>query len=64
MSGVAFYVVQDAESGLFLMPLEGDVGYTKWLHEAGRFHELAEATDTAQFILGGAFYVTEVCTNE
>lgn len=54
------YVVQDAESGLFLMPLDGDVGYTRWLHEAGRFEELAEAVDTGEFVLGGRFFVTEV----
>jgi hypothetical protein len=54
------FIVQDAESGLFLMPLEGDVGYTQWAHEAGRFDELAEAVDTAQFVLTGQFHVTEV----
>lgn len=54
------YVVQDAESGLFLMPLDGDVGYTRWLHEAGRFDELAEAMDTGLFNLAGKFHVTEV----
>ncbi|HJW54705.1 MAG TPA: hypothetical protein VJ577_05475 [Burkholderiaceae bacterium] len=52
--------MQDAESALFLVPLNGDVGYTPWAHEAGRFDELAEAMDTAQFILSGQFFITEV----
>jgi len=60
MCRTSAFIVQDAESGLFLMPLNGDVGYTQWLHEAGRFDELAEAMDTAHFVLGGQFYVTEV----
>ena len=60
MSGPAAYVVQDDESGLFLMPLDGDVGYTQWLHEAGRFEELAEAVDTGEFVLSGKFQITGV----
>jgi hypothetical protein len=54
------FVVQDSESGLFLMPLDGDVGYTRWLHEAGRFDELSDAVDTGQFVLSGNFHVTEI----
>jgi len=60
MASASAFIVQDAESGLFLTPVEGDVGYTKWAHEAGRFDELAEAVDTAQFVLSGEFHVTEV----
>ena len=60
MSKGSAFIVQDAESGLFLMPLDGDVGYTKWAHEAGRFDELGEAVDTAAFVLSGSFHVTEV----
>lgn len=60
MCGPANFVVQDAESGLFLMPQDGDVGYTKWLHQAGRFDDLASAVDTAEFVLSGRFFLTEV----
>lgn len=60
MSRASAFIVQDAESGLFLMPFEGDVGYTKWAHEAGRFDELGDAVDTGKFILDGQFFVTEV----
>lgn len=60
MAAAVAFVVQDAESGLFLMPFEGDVGYTQWLHEAGRFDEYADAVDTAVFVLNGHCYVTEV----
>lgn len=34
------FIVQDKESALFLMPCEGDVGFTPWAHEAGRFEGL------------------------
>lgn len=60
MAKTSAFIVQDAESGLFLTPSEGDVGYTQWAHEAGRFDELAEAVDTAQFVLSGSFHITEV----
>lgn len=60
MSNGSAFIVQDAESGLFLTPLDGDVGYTQWAHEAGRFDELADAVDTAHFVLTGRFHVTEV----
>jgi hypothetical protein len=60
MAAASAFIVQDAESGLFLTPVEGDVGYTQWAHEAGRFEELSEAVDTAQFVLSGKFHITEV----
>lgn len=60
MSNGSAFIVQDAESGLFLMPLDGDVGYTQWAHEAGRFDELVDAVDTGHFVLTGSFHVTEV----
>lgn len=63
MARSSAFIVQDAESGLFLTPMQGDVGYTQWAHEAGRFDELAEAVDTAEFVLGGQFHVTEVVVN-
>jgi hypothetical protein len=54
------FVVQEAESALFLTSFQGDVGYTQWLHEAGRFDEVGEAMDTGNFMLGCPFHVTEV----
>lgn len=55
------FVVQDKESGLFLMPLEGDVGFTSWLHEAGRFDEFEEAADTGAMNCGEGFFISSVC---
>ena len=43
------FIVQDRESALFLCPFMGDVGYTAWLHEAGRFDDEESAIDTANF---------------
>lgn len=60
MARASAFIVQDAESGLFLTPVEGDVGYTKWAHEAGRFDELADAVETGKFVLDGEFHITEV----
>jgi hypothetical protein len=54
------FIVQESDTALFLKPHEGDVGYTQWAHEAGRFDEAAEAYDTADFVLSTSFYVTEV----
>lgn len=54
------FVVQDKESALFLMPVEGDVGFTPWLHEAGRFDSYAEAVDTAALNCHEGYFVTEV----
>lgn len=53
--------MQDVESKLFLMPEDGDVGFTSWAHEAGRFDELAEAIDTAKMNCFAGFHVTTVC---
>ncbi len=39
---VSVWIVQDRDSGLFLMPLHGDVGYTQFINEAGHF-DSAEA---------------------
>ncbi len=60
VSFVIRFVVQDRESKLFLMPQNGDVGYTEFLHEAGRFDLLAEAIDTASLNCGEGFNVTKV----
>jgi hypothetical protein len=54
------FIVQDRESGLFLTPVDGDVGYTKWAHEAGRFDEAIEAVDTANLVCSSGYFVTEV----
>lgn len=54
------FIVQDKESALFLMPVEGDVGFTPWLHEAGRFDAYSEATDTAALNCHEGYFVTEV----
>lgn len=54
------FIVQDKESAFFLMPHEGDVGFTPWAHEAGRFDLYAEAIDTAVLICHEGYFVTEV----
>lgn len=54
------FIVQESESALFLSSSQGDVSYTQWLHEAGRFEDSAEAFDTGNFVLSGPFHVTEV----
>lgn len=54
------FVVQESESALFLTSCQGDVSYTQWLHEAGRFEDSGEAFDTGNFILSCPFHVTEV----
>jgi hypothetical protein len=54
------FIVQDKESALFLMPCEGDVGFTPWAHEAGRFDGFAEACDTAAINCHEGFFVTQV----
>ena len=58
------FIVQDKESALFLMPVEGDVGFTPWAHEAGQFEALAEAVDTAILNCHEGFFVTEVLCKE
>lgn len=45
---------------LFLMPQNGDVGFTPWAHEAGRFDALDEAEDTAVHHCDEGFFVTRV----
>ena len=54
------FIVQDKESALFLMPYEGDVGFTPWTHEAGRFDGFAEAVDTAALNCHEGYFVTQV----
>lgn len=54
------FAVQDKESALFLMPVEGDVGFTPWLHEAGLFDAYSEAFDTAVANCHEGFFVAQV----
>ncbi len=54
------FIVQDRESNLFLFPQDGDVGFTQWAHEAGRFDALDEAEDTASLNCFEGFFVTKV----
>lgn len=54
------FIVQDKESALFLMPVDGDVGFTPWAHEAGQFDGIAEASDTAALNCHEGFFVTQV----
>lgn len=58
------FIVQDEESALFLMPVEGDVGFTPWVHEAGRFDALADAVDTAAANCHEGYFVTQVLHKE
>ena len=54
------FIVQDKESALFLTPEDGDVGFTPWAQEAGRFDGYAEACDTAALNCHEGFFVIEV----
>ena len=52
-----YFVVQDKESACFLCPQDGDVGFTQWLNEAGRFDSEEEAIETASHHCGEGFIV-------
>jgi hypothetical protein len=53
------YVIQDADSGEFLYPSpDGDVGFTKFLRDAGRQEDPEEAIETAQINLGNAYVIS------
>lgn len=52
------YIVQDRETALFLCPQDGDVGYTQWLNEAGRFDDQESAFETATYHCGEGFIVS------
>lgn len=54
------FIVQDKESAMFLMPVHGDVGFTPWAHEAGRFEGFAEATETGALNCHEGYFVTQV----
>lgn len=44
---IPVWIVQDRASHLFLMPKDGDVGYTPFINEAGYFEEAQAAIETA-----------------
>lgn len=52
------YIVQDRETGLFLFPCDGDVGYTQWLREAGHFDDEESAIETAFFHCTEGFFIS------
>jgi len=52
------WIVQDTDTGLFLCPQDGDVGFCKMLRDAGRFDDGESAIDTALFVLGKQFHVS------
>jgi len=54
------FIVQDKESALFLTPHDGDVGFTQWAHEAGRFDAVVDAEETAQLHCDEGFFITMV----
>lgn len=54
------YVVQERESGLFLCPHTGDVGFTNRLVEAGTFDTREDAFETAADHCDEAFDVVAV----
>lgn len=54
------FIVQDKESALFLMPVDGDVGFTPWAHEAGLFDGYDEAIDTARLNCHEGYFLTQV----
>lgn len=56
------FIVQDGESGLFLTPVNGDVGFTQWAHRAGRFFGYGEACDTADQNCHEGYFVTRVAS--
>ncbi len=53
------FVVQDRQSGEFMCPsVDGDVGYTMYLSEAGKFYELETAIETAELHLDGDYKIS------
>jgi hypothetical protein len=57
MSGAVVYVVQELSSGEFLCPVDGDVGRTPRLREAGGFGDVDEAHDAGVDHCDGPFDV-------
>lgn len=51
------WVVQEPETGKFLTPYDGDVGYTTWIRESGFFDSEEAAIDTAEMLCDSGFHV-------
>ncbi len=51
------FIVQDRETALFLFPEFGDVGFTLWLEQAGRFSDEESAVETALIHCGEGFFL-------
>ncbi len=60
MAASVVFVVQEVESGQFLCPYSGDVGFTHRLKEAGTFETREEAYETAADHCDEAFDVVPV----
>ncbi|MDF3831824.1 hypothetical protein P3W85_02465 [Cupriavidus basilensis] len=58
--GAVVFVVQEVDSGMFLCPYSGDVGFTHRLKEAGTFESREEAFETASDHCDEAFDVVAV----
>lgn len=56
------FIVQDEESGYFLTPAGGDVGFTSQIRKAGLFDGLAEACDTAELNCHEGYFVVQILT--
>jgi len=64
MLGAIVFVVQEVNSGLFLYPCGGDVGFTHRLREAGTFASREEALETAVDHCDEVFDVVAVVKTE
>jgi hypothetical protein len=58
------YIVQDHESGQFLYPHDGSVGFTPLVRDAGYFYDQEEAVLTAVDHVDGSFTVLEILTSD
>jgi len=58
--GAIVFVVQEVNSGFFLYPCGGDVGFTHRLREAGTFASREEALETAVDHCDEAFDVVAI----
>ena len=63
MASIVF-VVQEVESGQFLCPYSGDVGFTHRLKEAGTFDTREEAFETACDHCDEAFDVVAIVSEQ
>lgn len=58
------YVVQDRESGLWLAPIDGDVGFVRDFASVGVFYDLEEAEYALIDHCSGSGSVFVVCCND